>query len=323
MSAYPAPPLPGRAKAGIVAALILVLLYWGAALWVPLPALLQGAVFAAVARGLWKRNAWAGYGGALILLASVVGSLLAGARASMPPASLVTGAFFFGLAALFLFRAGFVLSEESRGRAAVWVAAASVTLVFPLVYQPFIHPTSSMEATVFAGDHLLVRRIALPKPARGQLVVFRYPADPAQVFLKRIAAAGGDRVRIVDKKLFINGVAAQDPHARHTSTELYPFRDNFPGVTEDVLPMKDWPTQLKANTVNGELVVPQGKLFVLGDNRDASLDSRYWGFLDPEAILGTPDLIYFSVEGGAAGPEMTPALLEPSKIRWSRIFRPL
>ena len=163
---------------------------------------------------------------------------------------------------------------------------------------------------------------------RGELVTLSYPVDPNQIFVKRVVAVGGDRVRIENKQLVVNESPVNEPYAIHSTRYVDPFRDNFPSQPNFPLAASGWEQELKQDTVNGELVVPSGKFFVLGDNRDNSLDSRYWGFLEAKDLVGKPAMIYFSrvatpsqmVGRPFAAP---PVLLHPSMIRWGRMFKML
>lgn len=208
--------------------------------------------------------------------------------------------------------------------------------------QPFVIPSGSMEDTLLIGDHLLVDKLAyapggpvskylLPfrEVERGDIIVFRYPVDTTQIFVKRAIGIPGDRIRIVNKQLFRNGVAVTEPYAYHKSDLVESYRDNFPDqafvhLTDRAMEM------LEHNVHNGELVVPPNSVFALGDNRDRSLDSRYWGFVPRENIIGKPVLIYWSYD------TTTERLSDPtisfrhisdvfqhffSKTRWDRSFR--
>jgi signal peptidase I len=180
--------------------------------------------------------------------------------------------------------------------------------------QAFIVPTPSMESTVLVGDHLLVDKLSyapagsitryvLPytDPKRGDVIVFRYPMDIQQNYVKRLMGVPGDRIHLVDKVVYLNGHALTEPYTQHCppvcapgmSAGIDPYRDNFP--TEPQGPVYDRARQMLAeNVVNGELVVPPGFYFAMGDNRDNSLDSRYWGFVPRENIIGKPLVIFWS-----------------------------
>jgi signal peptidase I len=174
--------------------------------------------------------------------------------------------------------------------------------------QAFIVPTPSMDTTVMVGDHLLVDKLSYAPPGslsrfllpytevrRGDIIVFRYPMDIRQNYVKRVMGVPGDHIRVVDKALYLNGKALQEPYARHIFPDIEPYRDNFPG--EPVGPVYDRAKDMLAeHVVNGELVVPPESYFSMGDNRDNSLDSRYWGFVPRENIIGKPLLIFWSYD---------------------------
>jgi signal peptidase I len=165
-------------------------------------------------------------------------------------------------------------------------------------YQAFIITTGAMEDTLLIGDHIIVQRGTQPK--RNDIVAFRYPIDPRQTFIKRIAGVPGDRLKIINKVLSLNGAPQAEPWANHKTDYIDSYRDNFPAepnVTLDESGVK----MLRENVVNGEVLVPEGKYFVLGDNRDNSLDSRYWGFIDAKDIIGMPVLIYASFDNSSQG----------------------
>jgi signal peptidase I len=167
-----------------------------------------------------------------------------------------------------------------------------------------------MENTLLIGDYLLVDKVhyasggmwgnILPyEPIRrGDIIVFRYPIHPEQHFVKRVIAVPGDRVRLVDKKVYVNDQPLDDTrYAVHTSIRDFDrFRDDFPQAM--LAPEMDahWWMQLRQLVHNGELQVPANCYFVLGDNREHSLDSRYWGFVPRENIIGRPLVIYWSME---------------------------
>jgi signal peptidase I len=159
------------------------------------------------------------------------------------------------------------------------------------------------------GDYLLVNKLCygggrvrnffMPyrRVQRGDIVVFHYPVNPEQHFVKRVIGVPGDRVRLVNKQVLVNGVLLKEPyiHLSRPANDL--FRDSFPRF--DVAPGEtpDWWLQLRKLVENGQLIVPEGHYFVMGDNRDDSYDSRYWGFVPQVNIIGRPLLIYWSVQG--------------------------
>jgi signal peptidase I len=187
--------------------------------------------------------------------------------------------------------------------------------VITFVVQAFQIPSPSMENTLLVGDYLLVNKLCygggsfgdyfMPyrQVQRGDVVVFHYPVNPAQHFVKRVIGVPGDRVRLVNKQVFVNGTPLKEPYAHFTRPANDLFRDSFPRL--DVAPGEtpEWWIQLRKLVEDGQLIVPEGHYFVMGDNRDDSYDSRYWGFVPQLNIIGRPLLIYWSVqdsEGDAA-----------------------
>ncbi|GAB4389249.1 MAG: signal peptidase I [Thermodesulfovibrionales bacterium] len=175
---------------------------------------------------------------------------------------------------------------------AIVTALLLALFIRAFVVQAFKIPTGSMEPTLLVGDHILVNKFiygirvpfsdrkvfALSRPERGDIVVFKFPEDPERDFIKRIVAVGGDVIEERDKVLYVNGEPVVEPYARHTDRDVRPPgmdpRDNF-----------------------GPVVVPEGKYFMMGDNRDQSYDSRFWGFVDASAIKGEALIIYWSWNG--------------------------
>ena len=188
------------------------------------------------------------------------------------------------------------------------VALTIAMFIITFVVQAFRIPSGSMENTLLVGDYLLVDKtrfapsgswqpiLPYPKIHQGDIVVFRYPVDPAQHFVKRVIGLPGDRIHLSHAHLYVNGREIAEPYV--VFKEHYPdeFRDNFPHgspVNENIT--ADWARRLRILVHNGELIVPPGQYFVLGDNRDQSLDSRYWGLVPRENIIGRPMVIYFSI----------------------------
>ncbi len=186
------------------------------------------------------------------------------------------------------------------------IAALIALFVRSFFIQAFRIPSGSMEPTLLIGDHLLVNRLSyvvkVPftdkvifetgKPERGDVVVFRYPEDRSKDFIKRVVAREGDVIEIREKVIYINGARAPDPHAYYSpfSAAVNPRRDNLPPVT-----------------------VPKGACFVMGDNRDNSHDSRFWGFVKTEDLVGRALILYFSWNGNADH--------FYEYVRWGRIGR--
>lgn len=177
--------------------------------------------------------------------------------------------------------------------------------VITFVVQAFQIPSVSMEDTLLVGDYLLVDKLhygpsgpwswILPyrKVKRGDIIVFRYPLQPEQHFVKRVVAVPGDRVRLEGAHLLVNGRVVQEEYALYRSgahpRPAFPSDQLFQNVDAH------WWLRMRSLVRDGELVIPEGKYFALGDNRDESLDSRYWGFVPRENIIGRPLLIYWSM----------------------------
>ncbi|MGA7376678.1 MAG: signal peptidase I [Candidatus Sulfotelmatobacter sp.] len=180
--------------------------------------------------------------------------------------------------------------------------------VITFIVQAFQIPSPSMENTLLVGDYLLVNKLCygagsfgdylMPyrRVQRGDIVVFHYPVNPAQHFVKRVIGVPGDRLRLINKRVFVNGVALNEPHAQFSRSASDLFRDNFPRLDVAAGETPEWWVQLSKLVEDGQLIVPQGHYFVMGDNRDDSYDSRYWGFVPQANIIGRPLLIYWSVK---------------------------
>jgi signal peptidase I len=189
--------------------------------------------------------------------------------------------------------------------------------VITFVVQAFQIPSPSMENTLLVGDYLLVNKLCYGAGGvgdflmpyrhvqRGDIVVFHYPVNPAQHFVKRVIGVPGDRVRLINKRVFVNGVPLKEPYAHFSRSANDLFRDNFPRLDVAAGETPEWWLQLSKLVEDGQLIVPQGHYFVMGDNRDDSYDSRYWGFVPQANIIGRPLLIYWSVketDGEVAAP---------------------
>ena len=221
-----------------------------------------------------------------------------------------------------------------------------VVFVTTFVVQAFQIPSESMENTLLIGDYLLVDKVtygggsrldaAIPyrEVRRGDIIVFRYPVDPTKHFVKRVVGVPGDRIRLFNKKVFINGVALEEPYVRFSSRVHDLFRDDFPRLNIPTAGLEgSWWLQMRKLVEDGELIVPAGNYFAMGDNRDESLDSRYWGFVPRENIIGRPLVIYWSLN--APQGEMPLASTTGDKLfrfayavthlfkitRWDRTFR--
>ena len=181
--------------------------------------------------------------------------------------------------------------------------------VITFIVQAFQIPSGSMENTLLIGDYLLVNKLCyggsgasdhfMPYQtiARGDIIVFHYPVDPQQHFVKRVIGLPGDRLKMVNKKVLINGKPLDEPYVRFLEPPNNLFRDDFPRVDVPAYGLEGkWWLQMRKLVEDGQLIVPQGNYFVMGDNRDDSQDSRYWGFVPQENIIGRPLVIYWSVE---------------------------
>jgi signal peptidase I len=190
--------------------------------------------------------------------------------------------------------------------------------VITFIVQAFQIPSPSMENTLLVGDYLLVNKLTygggsvgdylMPyrRVQRGDIVVFHYPVDPAQHFVKRVIGLPGDRIRLVNKQVLVDGVPLKEPYARFSYPADDGFRDNFPRLDATSGLTPEWWLQLRKLVEDGQLIVPEGHYFVMGDNRDNSSDSRYWGFVPRANIIGRPLVIYWSVQG-AEGDGMAPS----------------
>jgi signal peptidase I len=199
------------------------------------------------------------------------------------------------------------LSESIAGFASVFVSGL---FIITFVFQNFEIPSSSMEQTLLIGDHVFVDRVAPSNKSgyvgpfmpyrevqRGDIIVFMSPVEPGMHVVKRIIGVPGDRIRLRDGVVYRNGERLQEPYvALHSAFDYVAYRDNFPSVPPDVAYQVDptWAGALPRYIQSGDLVVPPGKYFGMGDNRDRSLDSRYWGFIPRENVIGRPLFIYWS-----------------------------
>ncbi len=230
-----------------------------------------------------------------------------------------------------------------------------VTVILALYFTSFILqayriPTPSMEPTLLVGDHLLVNKFifggqgewferVLPyRPIRrGDIIVFKFPFADHTNYVKRAIGLPGDRIRIVDQLVYINGRLLTEPYAYRPDGASEPYGDNFPpapgpnGYIPASMVEKEWRAEMFQFIHNGELTVPAHKYFAMGDNRERSWDSRYWGFVDEDSIMGRPMFIYWSVNSEAdeapdqslssGATSIVDLLLHfPSRTRWSRMF---
>jgi signal peptidase I len=213
-----------------------------------------------------------------------------------------------------------------------WVKSLGIALLLFMVIRTFVIeafriPTGSMETTLLVGDFLLVNKavygaqvpgtaVRLPafgEPDRGDVVVFTPPHEPDKNYVKRLVGLPGDTLSMRDKVLFVNGLPVAEPYARHGD----PMDVHAPGMRWQVDHLLDPAQRLQYRPSRdnwGPVTVPTGHVFVLGDNRDDSEDSRYWGFVDQTAIKGKPLFVYYSFNPRTL--RNAPWLTE---IRWDRI----
>ena len=238
------------------------------------------------------------------------------------------------------------VSEKSTARE--YLESLVVTVILALygttfLIQAFKIPSSSMEDTLLIGDHLMVNKVSYaPAPSwgrilpyidvkRDQIIVFRYPLDPGTYFVKRVIGIPGDRIHLVEKRVYRNGVPLDEPFVVHKSGRLEDYRDNFPTIASGPA-YPEWATQMQGYLQGGDIVVPPDHYFAMGDNRDFSSDSRYWGFVPRENIVGKPLVIYWSFETSSEDyrktslsdyvDKLTDVVFHfPQKTRWKRMFR--
>jgi signal peptidase I len=200
-------------------------------------------------------------------------------------------------------------SDIPRGVIAEWTVTILLLLFgTTTLVQAFVIPTGSMEDTLLIGDHLLVDKLAYAPAGpvskyllpysdvkRGDIIVFRYPVDIRQTFVKRVVGIPRDRIRIENKQVFLNGQRISEPYKYHKTEYMDSYRDNFPGMPNTFITERGQ-EMLERHVMNSEVVVPPDSYFAMGDNRDSSLDSRYWGFVPRANIIGKPLIIYWSYD---------------------------
>ena len=185
-----------------------------------------------------------------------------------------------------------------------------VLFIMTFVLQNFEIPSGSMEETLLIGDHVLVNREQFAPPThwmgpllpyreirRGDIVVFLSPEEPGLFVVKRIIGVPGDRIHLRDGAVYRNGEKLVEPYAQHKRMNYDPYRDNFPALPPSELygiTSQDWMVMMPTYVKDGEVVVPSNSYFGMGDNRDNSKDSRYWGFIPGKNVIGRPIFIYWS-----------------------------
>jgi signal peptidase I len=227
------------------------------------------------------------------------------------------------------------------------LAVGLFVLIF--VFQNFVIPSSSMASTLLVGDHVLVERETLAPASRvgflhyrevqrGDVVVFYKPVEEANgehiILVKRVVGIPGDRIHLRNGIVYLNGIAQDEPQAaKPTASNYDPYVNDFPSVEPSAEPdvTQAWSEGLHSYIQNGDLVVPRDSYFVLGDNRTNSMDSRYWGFVPRQNILGRPLFVYWSIVMPESGIEEVPLAQRADstlhefihffdETRWSRTF---
>jgi signal peptidase I len=228
-----------------------------------------------------------------------------------------------------------------------WIAEWTVNILVFLfgtttVLQAFVVPSGSMEGTMLVGDHLFVDRLAYSPSGpiskhllpyqdvrRGDIIVFKYPLDLRQMYVKRAIGIPGDRIHIKNKVVHVNGKAVMEPYKVLVPQQASFYLNNFP-QTPDILIDRRGLAMLRKHVIDGELIVPEGHYFAMGDNRDNSEDSRFWGLVPRENIIGQPTIIWWSYDaptehlsdGNIHFEHLADMALHFfTKTRWDRTFR--
>jgi signal peptidase I len=240
------------------------------------------------------------------------------------------------------------LDARPRRRESAWETVRSLLVVLLGVFcirtfiaEATVIPTGSMEQTILIGDHVFLNKLLygprLPYTSlripplrsvhRQDIVAFRYPRNPSVMFVKRVIAVGGDVLRIEDRKVFVNGELLKEPYVQFQYSSTLPLRDNFPPPLNvlDTLPAAwgldpAWSREMPNFIREDGLEVPQGFLFCMGDNRDNSLDSRFWGFVPLENVVGEPLFVYWSYDAPSrdwTSEELTSRLRFDASILWN------
>jgi signal peptidase I len=205
--------------------------------------------------------------------------------------------------------------EKPRETTVEFLASLAGVLVTGLfiitfVLQAFEIPSSSMEDTLLIGDHVFVNREQLAAPTRwlgpllpyreihrGDIVVFLSPEEPGLFVVKRIIGVPGDRIHLRDGAVYRNGEKLNEPSVQHKFQDYNPYRDNFPAVPPSEaygVTSAEWQNTMQSFIQGEDIVVPPGAYFGMGDNRDVSKDSRYWGFIPRKNVIGRPMFVYWS-----------------------------
>jgi signal peptidase I len=182
--------------------------------------------------------------------------------------------------------------------------------IITFVLQAFEIPSGSMEDTLLIGDHLFVNREQFAPPTRwmgplmpyreirrNDIAVFLSPEEPGLFLVKRIVGVPGDRIHLRDGSVYRNGEKLVEPYVQHKRGNYEPYRDNFPAVAPSEMygiTSQDWIETMSSHIHGEDIVVPPDSYFAMGDNRDNSKDSRYWGFVPRKNVIGRPMFVYWS-----------------------------
>jgi len=312
----PSPPSGSAARAGYWSALAVAGTGAIGGLMNPLAGGLVMLVFLCVAFGIRHQAAWSAIAGVCFVLAPVPFAAIH--VSSAQTVSFIAAAVVEVALSFFLAQAAIELWHDPANRRPLpWVAVAVVSVLFWMVFEPFAVNGGSMQNTILLGDQVLVETASWRlgrAPDLGQIVVVQYPLDHKQRFIKRVVAGPGDRIHIRDKRLYRNGEAVEEPFVIHTSPTTDAFRDNFPAPSTIQLAAAA-EDMLQYHVHDGDVLLPDGKYFVLGDNRDDSLDSRHWGFITAKDVVGSPLLVY-----GSYDPAGRSAIGNTVRnLRWNRL----
>ena len=197
------------------------------------------------------------------------------------------------------------------------IVLAGVLCIRTFVAEATVIPTGSMESTILIGDHVFLNKLLygprLPYTSlrvppfkeihRQDIVAFRYPRNPSVMYVKRVIALGGDVVKIENKKVYVNGKPLFEPYTQFLYPTTLPLRDDFPPSLSllETFPAyggldPNWAREMPSYIRNDGLHVPPGCFFAMGDNRDNSEDSRFWGFVPIENVVGEPLFVYWSYD---------------------------
>ena len=209
------------------------------------------------------------------------------------------------------------------------LAVVLFLLIRAFLVEAFKIPSGSMEGTLLVGDFLLVNKLvygaevpftskhlpAVRHPARGDVIVFQWPSDPTKNFVKRLVGVPGDTLSMNEGVLRRNGVRLEEHYVEHTDPGMDPTGDEFRWQRDYLVTTAEASTGYHPSRNNwGPIVVPTKHLFVLGDNRDNSLDSRYWGFVPDSLVRGQPLLVYYSYS-----PDSASRMAWLTGVRWRRL----